>query len=64
MERSEYMKDIHRWENMRLNILTFKKKKKKKKAISQVYFCVFVRPDCCDQDNWEPVTLCCTVNAC
>lgn len=28
MERSEYMKDIHRWENMRLNILTFKKKKK------------------------------------
>lgn len=37
---------------------------KKKKGISQVYFCVFVRPDCCDQDNWEPVTLCCTVNAC
>lgn len=56
MERSEYMKDIHRWENMRLNILTFKKKKG--------IFCVFVRPDCCDQDNWEPVTLCCTVNAC
>lgn len=27
MERSEYMKDIHRWENMRLNISTFKKKK-------------------------------------
>lgn len=26
MERSEYMKDIHRWENMRLNILTLKKK--------------------------------------
>lgn len=40
MERSEYMKDIHRWENMRLNILTFKKKKRKKRRVS--HRCTFV----------------------
>lgn len=42
MERSEYMKDIHRWENMRLNILTFKKKKRVSHRCTFVSLCVLI----------------------
>lgn len=66
-ERLEW-KEVNTWrtfideENMRLNILTFKKKKEG--FLTGVLLCVFAHADCCDQEYWEPVTLCCTVNAC